>query len=473
MQLNSLILLTQDITTKFQSQKYVRLLSSHANTLANHLLVLISFFLPISMATDKLLYIFLFILFLFKPDKYASFNKIKENRVLWAIILYVALYYFGIFVANDKINAYEYAKTATFLLNAVLILIFIEARFIPRILAAFVFGVFVSELLSYFLAFNIIDGPFFGSHPLASFQNPSPFMYHIHYGFILAFTSYILLLGLKETATPFLKFLMFLFLVSISVNLVLNIGRTGYILYIIGIFLYIIFNHKKYVKRYIILGCTTILLIFSLAYQFSPRFHARTDLTIESLSKIYQHDNYQSSIGLRIEKYKQAFDLFLERPLFGYGTKEHLGVVYNDAKEKNLWYAAGIKNHSNLDSEYLDMLIQFGLVGLIIYLNIFFQGLRYQQPDTKLKQIQNVLILFYIFFSFEAVGIIHHTLAQTFLFFITITLVHKLPEETDLPKISSKELLLYSFVGLLFFLRSQFHFGDAIKSYIHQVLSII
>lgn len=61
MQLNNRILLTKNIATKIQSLKYVQLLSSHANTLSNHFLVLISFFLHASMATDKSLHTFIFI----------------------------------------------------------------------------------------------------------------------------------------------------------------------------------------------------------------------------------------------------------------------------------------------------------------------------------------------------------------------------------------------------------------------------
>lgn len=361
-------------------------------------------------------------------------------------------------------SAYHYAKKATFLLNIILIIIFLQYKFIPRILTAYILGVFISELFSYSLAFGLLNGPFFGSHRFASFENPSPFMYHIHYGFTLAFTAYLLLEVFKRHDSFRYRLLTSLFFLSLSINVVLNVGRTGYVLYVIGIVLFIFFYYKKQSLKIIPFALILISFIYFFAYQYSPIFKNRIDATSSSLVDIYTHNAYNSSIGLRLEKYSQSVDLFLKEPFFGYGTGQHLKVVYQDAKEKKLWYANVIKDQPTLDSEYLDILIQFGLFGLLIYLNIFYQAIRYQQNDTYLKNIQLVLIIFYIIFSFEAVGIIHHTLSRTFLFFIAITLVKKQTDETPLEKISYKTLSFYTLIGTLFFLSSQIHLSDSIQA---------
>lgn len=63
-------------------------------------------------------------------------------------------------------------------------------------------------------------------------------MYQIHYSFTLAFTSYLLLLTFARLPTLYLKFILALFFISISTNHILNIGRTGYMLYVLGIFIF-------------------------------------------------------------------------------------------------------------------------------------------------------------------------------------------------------------------------------------------
>lgn len=459
----------KDSLIKFKMLKYFTYMQNNADSFANHILVLIAFFLSISPSTVSLFYTLILVLFVFKKEKLKSLKIIKDNYVILSLLLYIGLYYFGILFANETVSAYTYAKKTDFLFNIILISIFLQYKFIPRILAAYIMGVFVSELFSYALAFGVITGPFLGSFQLASHDNPSPFMHHIHYGFTLAFTSYLLLELIKNSHSLILKVISSFFLLSISINLILNVGRTGYVLYIIGICIFIILNYKRHSLKVIPISIIFVTLIFFLAYQFSPIFKSRIDQTTHAVTKIY-HNSYKSSIGLRLEKYSQAFDLSIEKPLFGYGTGQHLKLLYQDAKEKNLWYADIIKTHPNLDSEYLDIVVQFGLLGLLIYLNLFYQAIKYKQTDIHLKNIQLVLVIFYILFSFEAVGVIHHALAQTFLFFMSITLVKKKIDEMPLEKISFINLCLYIFVGAIFFLRSKIHLGDPIKSFLHNLI---
>jgi O-antigen ligase len=290
-------------------------------------------------------------------------------------------------------------------------------------------------------------------------------MYHIHYGFSLAFAAYLLLETIKRNPTFLLKALSALFFISISINLILNIGRTGYVLYIISLLLFIFLNYKQNSLKALPIALLSLTLAFLLAYQFSPLFKKRIDTTTQSVTKAFTKNDFKSSIGLRIEKYKLAYEAFKEKPLLGYGTGEHLQSIHQLAVEKKLWFASSIAGHPNLDSEYLDIIIQFGLLGLIVYLNIFYQSIKYKQPDPLLKNIQIVLVVLYILFSFEAVGVIHHKLAETFLFFISITLIKQTDKETPLPRTSNMELFIYILVGGIFFLRSQLHLGTHIKSF--------
>lgn len=450
---------------------FLTFLRADRDTLANHSLVLIAFFLTISGKTVGYLYSFLLILFLLKNNKPNIIQLIKNNSVVLAIVLYVIMYFCWTIISNDFNSAFDYAKKTMFLLYIIVIITFLKQEFIPRILTAFILGVFVSEIFSYSLAFEWIKAPFLGSQAFASVNNPSPFMYHIHYSFILAFTAYLLLETIKRSTSLYSRVFAIIFICTITINLVLNIGRTGYILYIVGVILFIILNYKKQSYKIIPLALVGLIIVFTLAYQFSYTYQKRVDLTFNSLEKMITHNQYQSSLGLRVEKNKLVKELAQEKPFFGYGTGQHIKVVYNAAKEKTLWYVSTIKKHGNLDSEYLDIIMQFGLIGLLIFLNIFYQTLTYKQGNWSLKKIQLVVIIFYILFSFVNVGIIHHKLSEFFLFFISITLIQVTDQKKYLDRISYKEIILYILIGGLLFIRSLFHFSAPINNFLRTTFS--
>ena len=439
--------------------------------LANHTLVLIAFFLPIGGRSIDTLYYFLLILYILKKDRPNPFLLIKNNPVILSITLYVGMYYIWILFSNDYSSSFKYATKASFLLYIIVIVSFLKHEFIPRILASFILGVLVSEVISYSLAFGFIEAPFFESQLLASIKNPSPFMYHIHYSFVLAFTAYLLLERIKLNDSIYPRLFAAFFFLTITINLTLNIGRTGYILYILGVLLFIFLNYKKQSYKIIPIVILLLFFVFFAAYKFSPTYQTRVDLTKNSVQKMFFEDQYNTSIGIRIEKNSLINELTVTELFFGHGTGEHLKAAYQMAKEKKMWFASAIKNHPNLDSEYLDTIMQFGFFGLLILLNIFYQTMKYKQTDMYLKRIQITFILFYILFSFANVGIIHHKLSNIFLFFIAITLTQVQSDEKTLDSISYKEFSIYCFFALLLYLRSSFHFGAPIKKVIQTVFN--
>ena len=78
----------------------------------------------------------------------------------------------------------------------------------------------------------------------------------------------------------------------------------------------------------------------------------------------YKQGNFATSVGLRLEFYHNSFKLFKEHPWIGTGTgsfaQDYLAVA------ENKQFAT-----QNPHNEYLNIAVQFGLLGMVILLSLF------------------------------------------------------------------------------------------------------
>jgi len=92
--------------------------------------------------------------------------------------------------------------------------------------------------------------------------------------------------------------------------------------------------------------------------------------TISSPSSNNKKINFASTIDQRVILFKSGFNAFLEKPFFGQGYQ-------NTNKSLNKFYPQEIKktymvNMQHVHNSFLNMLVQGGIFGLIIYLFFFF-----------------------------------------------------------------------------------------------------
>jgi len=430
---------------------FIAYMQTNVNKIANHLLVVAAFFLSIGADVPHDVFQILLMLFIFfKSDKLRSLKLAISNPVVMSFLLYVVMAYLWVLFSDDMAFSYSKAKDLKFFLFSILIFVFIEYKYINRIITAFLLGVFISELFSYALSFRIIDGPFMFSYELASIHNPSPFQHHIHYGFILAIASVLLLELIYRSTNIKEKLIAIFFFSMISVNLVMNVSRTGYILYMIGVFIFVVLHYKNNLLKITLVFASSMIVAFLLAYNLSSMFHKRVDLTVSSVKKIVYEDNYSSSIGKRFIQYTKAIESWKERPITAHGTGMHLLVV-GEERGADLTQRKEKFRYSTLDSQYFDLLVQFGVVGLLVFFNIFYQIARYKQPDKYLKELQYIFVVLYLLYSLQT-GSMRTGMVPYLLFFLmTLTLVDK-KNEVSLSKVSTKEFFLYVLTGSVLFI---------------------
>lgn len=124
---------------------------------------------------------------------------------------------------------------------------------------------------------------------------------------------------------------------------------------------------------------------FYFSYNTSDMLQKRIDLTIESTKKLlHENPDYNTSMGYRIIFWIYSFDVIKSNFLWGVGTGDHMDIVRLNAPEK---YKSEILYVSHPHNEYIKNFLQFGLIGFLLFLNIYYQIFKSQIEDKTKKSI--------------------------------------------------------------------------------------
>lgn len=369
------------------------------NTYANHLIVIFAFTTPLLVGVRRTSLALLILLFLARGRMLHHVSVALRDPVVLAFTLYFLVHVFWMVGADDSEIVGEVVHDASFLLIPLLFSTFIDRRYIRRIVAAFFVGMAISVLISFGIFFHWLPEMIHNGNQ-GGWNDPTPVYHHTHYGYMLALTSVILLKNfitgdVLEGNRAAWAFLM----VAAAANVFIIAGRTGFVLLIILVpVLYLLVYRKKalvpLVAMVFVLSVATVI-----AYHKSPTFSNRVDTTKESVEKIIYDRDYYSSLGGRAAIYLISLDMAADNWLFGMGTGDHTGQIHEAIKRdysEIRFMASGLAHPHN---EYFNALLQFGVIGLLLFMNIPFQLLRYRNEnrnDELLFRLIGVSILFYV-----------------------------------------------------------------------------
>jgi len=366
---------------------------------ANYLLVLYAFFLPINDSITRNLFTIILILFILVGDIKNKIIFAMKNKVVQAFVLFYLMYFFWMFGSESFDVAMFKLKSYRYILYIILYITIIREDFSYKILSAFILGVLFSEIISYLMLFGITV-PYL---PYSLAGGNVPFMIsYTQYSIVLSISLGVILYGIvTSTQNSLTKILYILFFISASANIFIIQSKLGYGLYAISIMTISILLIMKY-KRYWVIPLFLVLIIggYAVAYNTSSTFHNKVNVVFNSTKQAIDNENYSTSVGVRVGFHKYGYELILQNPLFGLGTGDHISdyMLYIKDKESNesnyLTMQRNLESGGggSLHSEYLDITLQFGLVGLLIFLNIFYQLLKYKTQDYYMKTVQVLFI---------------------------------------------------------------------------------
>ncbi|RXI28668.1 O-antigen ligase family protein [Aliarcobacter trophiarum] len=363
-------------------------IKNNATLYGNHLLVVYAFVSPMYNRSVSAVIFLLLLLFIIRGDYKKYLLEAFSNKIIQALVFFVLVNYIWLIGSDDEEMADIILSNMKYYLYPILILSFVDKKFAFRIIYAFIIGMLVSEFISYMIYFDIFP------HKLELFSkiiyeiqeigNPTPFLDHYFYNTLLSIVVSILLYNLLVNKNSiYMKFISIFFITTASINIILIGGRIGYVIYAILILSTLFFIYKK--KFFYMALPMAIVLIssfFYFSYQNGGLFKDRIDQAFNDKVKLMQEKpNYDTSIGARIGMWIYSIDVIKDNFLFGVGTGDFKVEMLEKTPEEHKFLSKYQQPHN----EYIKHFVQFGIIGFIVFLNIFYQIFRTKNDNKDME----------------------------------------------------------------------------------------
>jgi len=367
------------------------LFKKETNTYLNYLIIAYAFSFPISKAAVNILEVLMLLLWIYQGEWKHKYELLKAQRFMLFLGAFIVYMFISIPWASDTAFALKYiAKYHHFLVIPV-IYTALERKYIKYVFVAFVASVFISEIMSYGIYFNLF------TYKHATHEFPTPFMHHITYSVVLVFTSMILLTNFVHQKKLGYKIFEILFFTTIITNLFINGGRTGQVIFIVIMFVVSLMYIKHKLKA-ILSASAVIFITFFLAYNFSSNFPVRVHQFEHGISKIIHNDDYTGQGGMRAALWIVGSEVFLDNPIVGTG-------IGNEMKDANHYASLhsfktkDMNGFSDYHNVFVNVAAQLGIIGLSFILLIFYSLFKLPFKTKQYKVLNTVFVISFILFS--------------------------------------------------------------------------
>lgn len=337
------------------------------------ILYLVSFFLPefgsIDLVSVKTLYISLLNTIVLFYNRGNLFDVSKELTPVF--YLSVSFFIYGLFSMFYSLNIPETIITSfkylTFLLSFLSFYIIISSfNNFKIVVPLFISSILFLEIL--FLFYDLINTPNFSLSQrfMGSGSSSNILISTFSMLYKLPFALYLF----NYTKSKFHNFLI-LFLVVSTVFFILIMGsRAGLILLLLYFICYIFLFFKFKIYRNSLAVLSSILILFFSIFTFS----GQNNIITSRASTLTENISEDSSFSYRLELLSSAFDTFLNNPIFGIG----LGSYKLESIDSNKFIIKEYTVPYHAHNDYAQILVELGILGLLLYLSIFFVLFYYQ-----------------------------------------------------------------------------------------------
>ncbi|HGZ71242.1 MAG TPA: O-antigen ligase family protein [Nitratifractor sp.] len=355
----------------------------------HYLLLLFAFTLPLSRALNSISIALLLLLLLLQGNYKVQFARLKESPFAMSILAFISYTILSLLWTQNLKTGLNGQLLYLYWLAIFAIALNVKKEDIHLIIKAFILGMVVSEILSYGMFFGIWEINGHGK------EYPSPFMMHIDYSIFLAFTAIVLLNRLLSNRyTKKEKAAILFFFLTICGNLFINEGRTGQVALAFGIFA-VAFIHFKLTLKSFFLSVLLLATILLVSFNFIDKFHTRVLDAKTDIIKI-DEGKFTDSLGQRVAMYIVAADIVEENPFIGVGVGDYKDAAAAALEKNTHGFSKSVvdfipKNHFH--SQYLNVLVQGGIIGLALLLWLFYQFAKLPIEDPELKELSILAIV--------------------------------------------------------------------------------
>jgi len=239
---------------------------------------------------------------------------------------------------------------------------------------AFVAGLIILMVISFGIAFSIIPTQKYGNS----------IVYHITHSFFMAVLAFYSAHRTFESK-QYQFFWLFIFILAMGNLIFISPGRTGMLIFVLLMLLFII---QRFSWKQKLIGLLILSSLFSTAYFTSENVSKRLNSAWEEIYNYYDRGKNHTSLGMRLDWYNISLKLIEEKPIFGHGTGSFVIV------RKKVVESEKTRRTDNPHNEYLFIGVQLGCVGLITFVLLFIvQWLRSYNLSTRNKWLVQGIIL--------------------------------------------------------------------------------
>jgi O-antigen ligase len=366
--------------------------SNSIDNINSYLLMLTAFFLPLTVFGGNLFAVLIFLLWLVKADFKTDFYRLKDNKLVIAVLLYLLVHVVALLWTTDIESGLWTLKKQLKFLFIPIFMLFVKREHVKYYILAFLASMSLSEIWSYGIFFELL--PLYGG---ATLIDPIPLMSHITYNPFLTiaiyFLSYYVLFD--HSISKLKKFTYGFFIITMSINMFITGGRAGQVMYFAMLVVLIFQYFPKNAFKASSVSLFVLVITSSTFYLNSKIFSDRVDSAVTELSDYKNHTH--SSTGMRISSAINSWSIIKENPVIGVGTGDY----------KNEFIKASIKNNLKLEDKlvihnphnmYVLILVQFGLLGLAAILYLFYAQIKIaiNSNEEFVKKIGIALPLLYL-----------------------------------------------------------------------------
>lgn len=357
------------------------------NNAINYIAIIYAFLLPLSRASIVLFSAILIVLWIFEGDLKEKFQKILKCRFTLSIIVFIIFSLLSlVWVEEQNLQeALKYIKKYWYLMVIFPLFTSLKPSYIFKVLYAFLAGMSLSMILSwgiYFEWWHIKE---------VTKDSLSPFMWHVFYSIFLAFSALLSLNFALHTKQKTLKILYIILLILFTSILFMGIGRTGQVIFVIGLFILLMENFDHKIKA-VVSALVISLVLLGILYTFNNTFKQRIDLVKSDVVQMVETEQYCNSLGGRVFTWQISYEIIQEHPIIGLGIVDHLDYLKNAMKNDERFSECSFKDMIDyFHGQYIEIISQTGIVGLFLFLSIFYFFMRVKIKNRMLNNIKIIL----------------------------------------------------------------------------------
>ena len=361
----------------------------------NTLLILICSFVLLPEAVGVIVFLLLFV---FACYNFIFFKIEKANKIILLCCSIIPfIYLISIVYSNNKILSFDYfVRSMLFIITPTIFFgLFKKVIANNKSHLLILSTLLISSILK--LAISLTQDTMFSVSSFWKFRVNLENATDIHGTYWGIFFGCIVLISFNKLLFTKIYFKQYLTIIIISFIFLLLSNSKMPLISLLFVLCFLMI--KKYKAKGFFYGLITIVILASVVYTI-PFTQKRYFKEVSSFSNkinypegIYNINHKKiSSLSVRYGVYTCAYNCFIKKPFFGYGSgdvQDTLDYCYFSNYNTNLYLIKKLNSHN----QYLGFLLNNGLLGLILFLFCCFMAFKYVIDNNNVIGI-SILIFF-------------------------------------------------------------------------------